>query len=173
MLHQLSKNVKNSLTEHLGVHSGNLLSWRMLPFGKKAGRNTTRSLALSSESWKSTPRWLYSHSSTHLDNSLILYWAGRDVSQQHSTGSIKYIYHNGSSIVLAVQRWMAVTSGTVDSFGSYSDYHARLYSMRLSKDLEEVQLLWVIGHYARWNMSDNISVVVTLLRVSHFHSSTL
>lgn len=114
----------------------------------------------------------YSRSSTHLGNSLILYRAGEDVAQQLSAGSIRYIYDNNGSVKLAVQRQTAVAPGTVDPFGPYPDYHARLYSTRLSEDLEEVQLSWVMGHYARWALSDDVCIVVPLLRVSWPHSQS-
>ena len=47
---------------------------------------------------------LYSYFFIYFDNSLILYWVGRDISQQYSARSIKYIYHIGNSVVLTVQQ---------------------------------------------------------------------
>ncbi|EKM60215.1 uncharacterized protein PHACADRAFT_23641 [Phanerochaete carnosa HHB-10118-sp] len=107
---------------------------------------------------------MYSHSSTHLSNSLILYRAGGDASRPQSAGSIKYIYDDDSIVTLAVQRQLAALPGTADPFSPYPDYDAQLHSTRLDDDLEEVQLHWVIGHYARWPMSEDVCVVLPLLR---------
>ena len=109
---------------------------------------------------------VYSRSSIHLGNSLVVYWAGgRVVSDLYSVGSIKYIYDHLGSVKLAVQRQMEAPPGTVDPFRPYADFGARLYSTALQEELEEVQMTWIIGHYARWEISSNLCVVLPLLRV--------
>ena len=108
----------------------------------------------------------YSRSSTHVGNSLIIYWARGDVSGAPSVGSIKYIYNTADSVKLAVQRQVAAPDGTVNPFHPYPDYHAQIYSSQMSSVLEEVQFSWVVGHCARWHMSTELCVVLPLLRVS-------
>lgn len=110
----------------------------------------------------------YSRSSTHLGNSLILYLGGGSTSGGPVAGSIKYIYLRDGLWKLAVQRQLPAVEGTQDPFKPYPHFAARLYSTALSGQLEEADLTWLVGHYARWSISDALCVVLALSRVSSF-----
>lgn len=112
-------------------------------------------------------RRTYSRSSTHLGNSLVLYYSQGDASKEVFAGSIKYIFSDGQTIRLAVQRQIAAPEGTPDPFQRYPDFHASIYSTAVTSELETVELSWLVGHYARWAMNDELCVVLALLQVKH------
>jgi hypothetical protein len=107
----------------------------------------------------------YSRSSTHLGNSLVLYYAAGDVSKPPVAGSIKYIYTEGNVVRLAIQRQIYAPAGTTNPFARYLDFPASVYSTSMSIELEMVELIWLAGHYARWAMSEDLCVVLALLKV--------
>ena len=113
----------------------------------------------------------YSRSSTHLGNSLLLYYPGGDPTAPVRAGSIKYIYADGATVHLAVNAQVSVPAGTRNPYERYPDFHASLYSTSLNAELEVVELSWIVGHYARWTMNDDLCVVIALLQVSNIFSS--
>jgi hypothetical protein len=109
---------------------------------------------------------LYSRSSTHVGNSLVLYHVDGDESSELVPGSIKYIYRpRQSSFTFAVQRQLPVAASTLDPFRHYPDFPAKLHSSRLRDELELVKPEWVVAHFARWKMTDDHTVVLPLFRV--------
>ena len=82
----------------------------------------------------------YSRLSTHLGNSLILYFSEGSTTGGPIAGSIKYIYLHDGLWKLAVQRQLPAAEGTQDPFKPYPHFPARLYSTALSKQLEEADL---------------------------------
>ena len=117
---------------------------------------------------------IYSRSSTHLGNSLILFYPRGDFSLSPVPGSIKYIYRDGESFLLAVQRQRPLSGNlkVVDSFSAYPHFPAKVYSSDLEDMLEIVKCSWVSSHYARWALSRNAVVVLSLSKVRS-HKSLL
>lgn len=112
---------------------------------------------------------VYSRASTHLGNSLILFYPWGDHLSKPVPGSIKYIYEEDDSFVFAVRRQLPLLSVGIetssDPFSAYPHFPARLYSAVLQEILEYVRFSWVVGHYARWAVSDDRVVVLNLSRV--------
>jgi hypothetical protein len=113
----------------------------------------------------------YSPSSTHVGNSLICFYSNGDVASTPVPGCIKYIYRKGGSVFFAVQRQLPrrLEENGLDPFAQYPDFPARLYRAQLSEALEEVNLDWVMCHYARWIMNLEDAVVLMLIKVSQRH----
>ena len=65
---------------------------------------TRQSTAILRANIKHSSGVIYSQSSTHLGNSLILFYPRGDCSSSLVPGSIKYIYRDGESFIFAVQR---------------------------------------------------------------------
>lgn len=110
---------------------------------------------------------VYSRSSTHVGNSLILFYPLGNRSSMPIPGSIKYIYKVDDSLAFAVQRQctLAATESRNDIFAAHPHFPAKLYSSTLARNLEHVKISWVLGHYARWAVSDSQVVVLSLCRV--------
>jgi hypothetical protein len=109
---------------------------------------------------------LYARSSTHVGNSLIHFYAGGDTSSSPIPGSIKYIFQSqDSSFTFAVQRQHPISDETIDPFERYPHFPAKLYSSNLGDALEIVKADWVMSHFARWRMSPDHAVVLSLSRV--------
>lgn len=109
---------------------------------------------------------IFSRASTHLGNSLVMFYPGGDRSLHPCPGSIQYIIaHEDMHVVYIVQRQMPVSLNTPDNFSVYPHFHAKLYSTMLSAQYEMVEPEWVMSHYARWNVSKEHAVVLNLSRV--------
>jgi len=109
---------------------------------------------------------MYARSSTHVGNSLIYFYPDGDRNSPAVHGSIKYIVKSKStSFRFAVQRQLPLPSGVTDPFAPYPHFPAMLCSSQLQSALEVVKVDWVITHYARWEMSQMLAVVLTLYRV--------
>ena len=77
-------------------------------------------------------------------------------------GLIKYIFQDKGTVFLAVQRQIPLPSGVVDPFRFYPFFPAKLYSSGLLRSLELVELEWLAGHCARWEMPSGHSVILSL-----------
>ncbi|TDL13614.1 hypothetical protein BD410DRAFT_735121 [Rickenella mellea] len=108
---------------------------------------------------------VYARSSTHLGNSLIEFCPAGNRACSPVPGCIKYIILNPDKPIFAVQRHLNVPQGTVDPFAPYPDFPAKLYSALLSDDLELVEADWVVSHFARWAISSECVVVLSLSKV--------
>ena len=107
----------------------------------------------------------YARSSTHVGNSLIMYYPNGAVAQGPVAGSIKYIYSQASGIRFAVQRQLLPPVATPNPYRRYPHFPAQIFSTALSENLEEVKLTWILGHYARWAVSEDLCVGLMLQRV--------
>jgi hypothetical protein len=113
-------------------------------------------------------RVIYARSSTHLGNSLIHFYPHGDRTKSPIPGSIKYIFLRDGRWAFAVQRHLAVGDGILDPFSFYVDFPAKLYSPALTDTLEVIEVSWVMSHFARWQISSDAVVVLSLSRVRVF-----
>jgi len=65
-------------------------------------------------------------------------------------------------MVFAVQRQLEAPQGVLDPFKPYPNFAAKLYSSRLSEELEVVHVDWVLCHFAHWQISSEHVVVLSL-----------
>ena len=111
---------------------------------------------------------IYGRSSAHLGNSLVALYANGDVSKPPSmVGSNKYVYTVGGMVQLAVQPQLAPLVGISNPFARYREFPATVYSMALYEKLERVEPSWIVGHYGLWDVSNDICIFGSLLRVIH------
>jgi hypothetical protein len=113
---------------------------------------------------------VYARSSTHLGNSLIFFYPRDDKSSPPIPGSIKYIFDTRDGTAFAVQRHLMPEPGTIDPFALYPDFPARLYSTSLNDTLEMVKVGWITSHFARWQISPEHVVVLSLSKVCILYS---
>ncbi|KAG1869324.1 hypothetical protein C8R48DRAFT_671285 [Suillus tomentosus] len=110
---------------------------------------------------------IYSRASTHVGNSQVFFYPQGDRSSSPIPGSIRHIYATPTGeLVLAVQRYISLgrDDHVVDPFAMYPGFPAKLYSSSLSSHLESVKISWVVGHFARWKVSSDHAVIVSLCR---------
>ena len=109
----------------------------------------------------------YSRATTHLGNSLVLYYP--QASPTTSTaGSIEKIMVCGTVVQLSIRRQMQLPPGSYDPFLQYSSFPARLYSAEMdSGSLDIVPLTSVLSHVARY-IFVNQAVILNLSRVRFF-----
>ncbi|KAG0691704.1 hypothetical protein DFH29DRAFT_785412, partial [Suillus ampliporus] len=107
---------------------------------------------------------VYTRDSTHVGNSLVLYYPGGIRNVQPTPGIIKYIFETKGVVGFAVRRHLPQYSRP-DPFRHYPHFPARLYSSALADHLETVMPEWVVSHFARWNFSTQHIVAVSLCQV--------
>jgi hypothetical protein len=113
---------------------------------------------------------VYSRASTHVGNSQVFFYPRGDRLSSPIPGSIRHIYASpAGELVLAVQRYIPLgrDDHTIDPFAMYPGFPAKLYSSSLSCHLETVKVAWVVGHFARWKVSSDQAVILSLCRVSY------
>ena len=116
---------------------------------------------------KSTGGVVYSRCSAHVGNSLVLFYPDGNRAFHAIPGCIRYIYEHEGSLRFAIQRQHVLpAAGMVDPYAAYPHFPARMYSSALEMDLESVKVSWVVSHYARWAISEDTVVVLSLCRVS-------
>lgn len=108
---------------------------------------------------------IYSRATTHVGNSQIFFFPTGDRTAQPVPGCIKYIFTKDKAVYFAVQQYDACPSNIIDPFLRYPRFLARLYSTSLKSTLERVKLDLVVGHYARWEMSEDLALIVQLSNV--------
>ena len=108
---------------------------------------------------------VYSRATTHLGNSLVLFYPQGNHSSPPVPGSIKYIYELDGTITLAIRRQCTLGGHDTNPFAAYPHFPASTYLSALSETLEAVEMTWVHAHYARWAVSDDHVVVLSLSRV--------
>ncbi|KAG2135317.1 hypothetical protein DEU56DRAFT_737983, partial [Suillus clintonianus] len=106
----------------------------------------------------------YTRDSTHVGNSLILYYPGGLRSVEPTPGTIKYIFETERGVCFAVRHHLPSHSHS-DPFRHYPHFPARLFSSALAEHLTIVMPEWVVSHFARWNFSPQHIVAVSLSRV--------
>ena len=107
---------------------------------------------------------VYSRATTHLGNSLVLFYPQGNCSSPPVPGSIKHIYELDGTTTLAIQ-WQHALGGNnadLDPFAAYPHFPASTYSSTLSETLEVVEMTWVHVHYACWAVSNDCVVVLSL-----------
>jgi hypothetical protein len=109
---------------------------------------------------------VYARSSTHMGNSLVMFYPKGNHAKRPVPGSIKYIIDEKERKLFAVNRQLPALPGTIDPFHPYEHFPAQIFSTQLSPELELVEPEWVETHYARWCMDQNRAVVLNLSRVS-------
>jgi hypothetical protein len=109
----------------------------------------------------------FCRSSTHVGNSLVLFYPGDNPSETPVPGSIEYIVAKpNKDIVYVVRQQLPAPPGALDLFRFYSHFPAKIYSRELSKQRQVIRPASVLSHYARWNFDKGRAVVLTLSRVS-------
>lgn len=110
----------------------------------------------------------FSRRSTHVGNSLILFYPGGNRALAPIPGSIEYIIgRQKAPVIYAVYRQLPASVNTADPFRHYLHFNARIFSPALSDNLEVVHPEWVMSHYGRWKLDAERAVILTLSRVSH------
>jgi hypothetical protein len=107
---------------------------------------------------------VYTRHSTHVGNSLILFYPSGARDMQPTPGIIRYIFEGEQGVHFAVQRHLPLHSHP-DPFRHYPHFPARLYSSALAENLEIVMPEWVVSHFVRWNFSPRQIVAVSLCPV--------
>lgn len=107
---------------------------------------------------------MYSRSSTHTGNSLVLFHPKGNNNLPPIPASIESIRQTGSIYELFVRRQKPAL-GTPDPFQKYAHFPARLYSVELDYNVERIDLEWVSAHYARYPWDDRFVAVVSLSKV--------
>ena len=135
---------------------------------------TGQSTAILRANIKHSSGVIYSWSSTHLGNSLILFYSHGDCPSLLVPGCIKYIYCDGESFIFAVQRQQPLSENlkAADAFSAYPYFPAKMYFSDLENTLESVRRSWGSSHYVRWALSHNTVVVLSLSKVRS-HTSLL
>lgn len=111
----------------------------------------------------------FSKASTHVGNSLIMYYTDGKFKAPPVPGSIEYIIvKRDKKVVYAVRTQLPASSNMDDPFRFYPHFPAKVYSPNLSPTMTIVEPEWVLSHYARWQMDEDRVVVLTLSRVSLF-----
>ncbi|KIJ42592.1 hypothetical protein M422DRAFT_171020 [Sphaerobolus stellatus SS14] len=106
----------------------------------------------------------YSRASTHLGNSLILFYPRGNRDVDYVPASIKYIFSVGSKVQFAAHRHLEAAGDFVDPFSIYPHFPAKLYSTILKENLEIIEVDWVFSHFARYNFTSDLVVVLPLSR---------
>jgi hypothetical protein len=110
---------------------------------------------------------IYSRASTHVGNSQVFFYPRGDRLSSPVPGSIRHIYATpAGELTFAVQKLVPLDrhAQTVDPFAIYPHFPAKMYSSSFSTHLENVKVSWVVGHFARWAVSSNTVVVLSLSR---------
>lgn len=114
---------------------------------------------------------IFSRPSTHVGNSLVMFYPNNDRLQSPIPGSIKYIYLRDGEFRFAVQRQLPVGADIVDGYKLYPHFRAALYSSALAGFIDEVDPSWVIYQYARYHVSEELVAVLQLSKVN-FHDNS-
>jgi len=69
-------------------------------------------------------------------------------------------------MVFTVQRQLEAPQGVLDPFKPDPHFTVKLYSSRLSEELEVVHVDWISCHFAHWQISSEHVVVLSLSQVS-------
>ncbi|KAI1789372.1 hypothetical protein LXA43DRAFT_892979, partial [Ganoderma leucocontextum] len=109
---------------------------------------------------------IYARASTHLGNSLVLFYSGGDPRLTPVPGSIQQIYSIGGKTSFAVRRYHKPASINPDPFAQWPEFLARIWSTKGDANtLEEVQVPWIHSHFTQLSISNGDIVVLDLKRV--------
>ena len=105
----------------------------------------------------------FSRAETHVGNSLVSYL---DNDGEVWFGSIENIKVSPKgSVSFAVRHQEPLPSGKNDPFKEFIHFPVRTYSSKMAETLVDVAPSKVLGHYARFNFSNERAVVLDLRRV--------
>jgi hypothetical protein len=108
---------------------------------------------------------IFSHCSTHLGNSLVLYYP-LPLSSILVAGSIQAINTSGDQVYFSIKRQAPLPPGIYDPFCHYPSFPARVYSSSMDDGPADlVPVKSVVSHVAHFAFSANRSVIVNLSRV--------
>jgi hypothetical protein len=111
----------------------------------------------------------FSRAETHVGNSLVSYLENGNI----WFGSIEKIKVTPQgSVSFAIRHQEPLPAGKNDPFKAFPHFPARTFSSEMATTLVDVAPTKVLGHYARFNFSDERAVVLDLRRVGAqlFHS---
>jgi hypothetical protein len=107
----------------------------------------------------------YSHASTHLGNSLILYYPSL-AAVAPIAGSIQKIMVCGEPVQLTIRQQALLCTGVYDLFIRYPSFPAQLYSLEMDDGMPDaVPLTCIISHVARFIFGPDQAVILNLSRV--------
>ncbi|KAJ7604975.1 hypothetical protein FB45DRAFT_767830 [Roridomyces roridus] len=106
----------------------------------------------------------YSRASTHLGNSLILYYPSTSATSP-VPGSIEKIVSLGSAVSFVVRPQEPLSPTLQDPFLRYSPYFpAKMYSSKMQHKAYTISPTVVLSHCARFQCSNDRAVIVNLAR---------
>ena len=112
---------------------------------------------------------MYCWSSTHLGNSLVLFYPKGNKSQEPVPGSIKHvIFEPNRELTFTIQQQLPALPGCMDPYIEWPHFPAHVYSMSLSTQLEGIDPEWIMSHYAQWAFDKNHVVILNLSCVCTF-----
>lgn len=116
------------------------------------------------------PRGFYTiPSALGVGNSYVGFHPNGDRSSEWVAGRIHHIFKDISGgTKLAIKRSIALTQGVSDPFRAFwaNGFQAKLVSTEFSNELEIVDIDWIRGHSARWELDANLAVILDLSKVS-------
>jgi hypothetical protein len=113
----------------------------------------------------------YSRASTHLGNSLVLYYPSAH-SVTPVAGSIEKITLSSKEVLLSIRRQAQLPPGQHDPFRRYPSFPASVYSSKMvDGPADQVAIESVVSHVARFTFSFNRAVILNLSRVRSFFYS--
>lgn len=115
----------------------------------------------------------YSRASTHLGNSLVLYYPTAN-STTAVVGSIDKITLSPDGAQLLITRQAPLPPGGYDPFRRYPSFPATVYSSEMdSGPKDKVSFDSIVSHVARFKFSNNRAVILNLSRVRLTHQRLL
>jgi len=107
----------------------------------------------------------YSRASTHLGNSIVLFYPP-NLESEAVAGSIQKIEVAEDGVHFWIQRQKPLAQSKHDPFSRFPSYLAKTYSSSMSgQNPERIPIADVLGHAARFEFSDGRAVIVDLSRV--------
>jgi hypothetical protein len=106
----------------------------------------------------------FSRASTHLGNSLVLYYPSSSASTPIA-GSIERILSHGEETSFIIRRQAPLPPGQSDPFLRYYPYFpAQTYSSKMQNTTDKVPPSLILSHCARFELSEDRAVVLNLSR---------
>ena len=91
----------------------------------------------------------YCRCSTHVGNSLVMFYLKGDRSQEPVPGSLEHIiFEPNEKVTFTIQHQLPAPPGFVDPYVEWPHLPAHVCSMSLSSQLEGVDPEWIMSHYA-------------------------
>ncbi|KAG1818531.1 uncharacterized protein BJ212DRAFT_1206295, partial [Suillus subaureus] len=79
--------------------------------------------------------------------------------------SIQHIYATPTGeLVFAVHKLLPHHNQSIDPFAMYPHFPTKMYLSSSSSHLENVKVSWVVSHFARWAVSSDTVVILSLSR---------